>query len=504
MNASVDAQSPPERVENEDSKITKPNERKQQTDKDDSNAYEVELSRGRQLLVWSIALVALALSLYVGLVTGEGPTLWGLLPIVAYAVLALLGMDIVAATVVAIVSGVLILGMSPAAFGKVLGESMGDLITMIGLIIMLGAGVGEILKVTGVAQQIVKGVMRVFGERHRITIAYGIMTSCVVLVASLGTLAGAIAIAAPILIPIAARMQFTKSATAMMMFVGGASGLAIAPFAGSNVAIMEAAQVSYLQYLQYGAGPIALLSMLLGYPVVLVIQRLSLKGGDDHYSEAESGLVELDEEPKRPVLATYVFLGLLVASVVYATITNAGTSFPLLALPILGVATGLAGGLGLSDVLKSIYKGCASLVSIFILFWLLAALFKMIDLLEPFQVILDMYGAQLASSSQFVFTVLIALLGWVGVPGATAAQVVLLHEVFGPVATTMGVSAGAWVVVLLFASKADTYGPFPNGNMIGVMGLARSKSLRFMLIGGWLLLIPATLFYGAILFFEGQ
>ncbi len=473
------------------------------TDDAATNAYEVELSRGRTITVWTLALVGLAVSIGVGLTTGDGPTLWGLLPIVLYAVLALLGMDIVIATVVATLAGVAIAGLSPVEFATVLGESMADLITMIGLIIMLGAGVGEVLKVTGVAHTIVRGVMRLFGERHRIAIAYGIMTSCVVLVASLGTLAGAVAIAAPILIPIAARMQFTRAATAMMMFVGGASGLAIAPFAGSNVAIMEAAQVSYLQYLLYGAGPIAVLSLLLGYPVVLVIQRLSAKHGDQ-YTAAESGLVEQDATMAHPRRATAVFLVTLVASVVYATVTEAGTSFPLLALPLLGIVTGLAGGLGIRDVLQCIYKGSAALVSIFILFWMLAALFQMIDQLAPFDVILDRFGGDLASGSQFVFTILIALLGWVGVPGATAAQVVLLNEVFGPLASTMGVSAGAWVVVLLFASKADTYGPFPNGNMLGVMGLARSKNLRLMLIGGWLLLIPAALLYGTILFVEAM
>ncbi|WP_297746685.1 Na+/H+ antiporter NhaC family protein [uncultured Tessaracoccus sp.] len=472
-------------------------------DSEDSNAYGVELSKGRQTLLWVLAAIGIGLSLYAGFTTGEGPTLWGLLPIILYAVLSLLGMDIVVATVIAIASGVTIAGLGPAEIGKVLGDSMADLITVIGLIIMLGAGVGEILKVTGVAKTIVRGVMRVFGDKRRWAIAYGIMTSCVVLVASLGTLAGAIAIASPILLPIAARMKFTKSATAMMMFIGGASGLAVAPFAGSNVAIMEAANVSYLQYLQYGAGPIAILSMLLGYPVVLFIQRLSAKH-DDYYTDAEIGLADDVEIPKNAGRSTAVFLLALVASVVYATWMEAGTTFPLLALPFLGLVTGLAGGLGLTDILKHFYKGCASLVSIFILFWMLAALFIMIDTLAPFDVILETYGEGLASGSRFLFTILIALLGWVGIPGATAAQVVLLNEVFGPLATTMGVSAGAWVVVLLFASKADTYGPFPNGNMIGVMGMARSKNLRNMLIGGWLLLIPATILYAAILFVEAM
>jgi hypothetical protein len=113
--------------------------------------------------------------------------------------------------------------------------------------------------------------------------------------------------------------------------------------------------------------------------------------------------------------------------------------------------------------------------------------------------VLEIFGPQLQSSSGVGFAVAIALLGWVGVPGATAAQVVLLDQVFGDLATTVGLSSGAWVIVLLWASKADTYGPFPNANMVGAMGLARSTNLRSLLLTGWLVLIPASLMYVGIL-----
>ena len=58
------------------------------------------------------------------------------------------------------------------------------------------------------------------------------------------------------------------------------------------------------------------------------------------------------------------------------------------------------------------------------------------------------------------------------------------------------------MVVLLFASKADTYGPFPNPNMVSTMGLAHSTNLRTMLLTGWVLLVPVALMYVAMLFFE--
>ncbi|MCG5219917.1 Na+/H+ antiporter NhaC family protein [Streptosporangium sp. KLBMP 9127] len=468
--------------------------------KDEGNAYEVDTSAGRRRLNNIIAIVGLLASIGAGFL-GGAPTIWGLLPIVLYALLALLGMDIVVATVIALLSGVLIAQLPPLEIGNLLGDSLADQVTMIGLIIMLGCGVGEVLKTTGVAGTIVRGVMRVVGEKSRLAVILGMMVASLLLVASLGTLAGALAIAAPVLLPIAARMGFTRSATASMMFIGGCAGLTIAPFAGSNVAIMEAAGIGYLGYLGYGAGPLAVLSLIMGLLVVPWMQRRTVRT-DDHYTEAEVGAAaDQDVRKAGAGRATTVFLLVLLASVGYATFTNAGTSFPLLALPVLGVATGLAGGLGTKEIVGLIYRGAARLISIFLLFWLLAGLFILIEKLAPFKVILDMYGESLAGSSPFVFSILIALLGWVGVPGATAAQVVLLDQVFGDLATNIGVTTGAWTVVLLFASKADTYGPFPNGNMVGAMGLARSANLRNMMITGWALLVPACVMYTIILLF---
>ncbi|TWD72518.1 Na+/H+ antiporter family protein [Kribbella amoyensis] len=463
----------------------------------DANAYDVQLSPGRRRVVNLLAVIGLVASVIAGLAT-DGPTLWGLLPIVLYAVLCLLGMDIVVGTVLAVLSGVLIVGLSPLETGTLLGESLADSVTAIGLIIVLGAGVGEVLRVTGVASTIVHGVMRVVGDRNRTAVVLGVMIACLILVASLGTLAGALAIAAPIVLPITARLGYTRSATASMLFIGGCAGLTVAPFAGSNVAIMTAADVGYLTYLGYGAGPLAILSLILGPFVVAFIQRRTAGTGDEY----ELGELVGDDgagAARAPRAATIAFVVTLLASVVYATITEAGTNFPLLALPLLGVVTGVAGRLPARDIAEHMYRGGAKLISILLLFWLLAALFALIDKLAPFQVILDAIGPELATVSGFGVAIAIAVLGWVGVPGATAAQVVLLDKVFGTLAASAGVGPAAWVVVLLFASKADTYGPFPNANMVGSMGLARSSNLKNMMITGWLMLIPACVMYAGIL-----
>ncbi|MEV7971731.1 Na+/H+ antiporter NhaC family protein [Cellulomonas sp. NPDC089187] len=441
------------------------------------------------------AAVGLVASLVAGLLTAP-PSIWGLLPIVLFTVLVVLGAPMLRAGLVALASALLVLLPGPSAVWEIVRTSIPNQVTIIGLVIVLGAAVGEVLRRTGVAAALVRGIVGLVGDRGRTATALAIMLSCLVLVAALGTLAGALAIAAPLVIPVAARLGFTRSATASMMFAGGGAGLALAPFAGSNVAVMTAAGAGYPEYLVYGALPLAAVSVLVGLPVALWMQRRT----DDVYGP-EDAAGDASVTTLRTRAATWTFLVLLVGSVVGAVVVDAGLFFPVVALPVLGVVTGLIGGLGGSTV-RALGTGAWSMRGMFLLFLLLAVLFVTVDLIAPFDVVIDRWGDSIGALGPFLFAVVVALLGWVGVPGATAAQVVLLNELFGGLAGQIGIGAGTWIIVLLFASKADTYGPFPNPNMVGAMGLARSTNLRGMLLTGWSLLVPACCVYLLLMFLE--
>ncbi|MFF4837732.1 Na+/H+ antiporter NhaC family protein [Streptomyces sp. NPDC001315] len=456
---------------------------------------------GRRTLAPAAAGVALLASLVAGLTT-DAPTVWGLLPIGMYAVLSLTGMNLVTVTAVALGSAVLVALPPLGQAGEVLGNSLTEPVTIIGLIIVFGSAVGEALRVTGVADALVRGIMR-YADGHGTTVLmYGMMLACLVLVTSLGTLAGALAIAAPLLVPIAARAGFTRSATAATMFLGGCAGLALAPFAGSNIAIMKTADTGYLTYVTVGAGPLALLSLVLAAVVVPWVQRRSAAQGDfyrpDEVTEADRDTVT-PAQAARTRRATWAFALTLLATVCYAAATKADTAFPLIALPVLALVTVAAAGLSPVRALKAVLTGGRRMLPMLLLFWMLAALFGFIDLLKPYDVVLEHFGPGLRGMSALPFALAVAALGWVGVPGATAAQVILIGEVFGPIGHEVGVTPAAWVIILLWASKADTYGPLPNANMVGAMGMARAGRLPYLLGTGWALLLPACALYTVLL-----
>ncbi|BBH68766.1 permease [Actinoplanes sp. OR16] len=459
---------------------------------------DVATRRPAAITAWAVAAAGLVAALVCGLTTGT-PTIWGLLPIGLFGVLVVSGMGMLPAALVSTLAALLVLLPAPAGLGSLAVASIGNQVTLIGVIIVLGAAVGEVMRRTRVADVIVRAcVGLVDGRGPRVT-SFAIMVACLILVAALGTLGGALAVAAPLVIPVAARLGYTRSATAAMMFVGGCAGLALAPFAGSNVAIMSAADAGYGQYLLYGALPLVAVSLLVGLPVVSWMQRHST----DHYDDEDRASEEQATAPgRRASIATAVFASVLVAAVVWAIVANAGLVVPLVALPLLGVLTGLAGGLGFTGTLRALAAGGRGMLGMLGLFLLLAALFVAIEELGPFDVVLARYGDQMAGLSPFALAIAIALLGWVGVPGATAAQVVLLDQLFGEIAASAGIGMASWIVVLLFASKADTYGPFPNANMIGAMGLARCLNLRAILLAGWAILIPAVGVYAILLYIE--
>ncbi|MGU3292706.1 Na+/H+ antiporter NhaC family protein [Williamsia sp. M5A3_1d] len=449
-----------------------------------------------------VAAASLVLSLVIGL-TVDGFTLWGFLPIGLYGILAALGMPILKATVVAVGSGLAILLPGPGVALDMAREAATDQVTVIGVVILLGGALAEILRATGAAKTIVTTAIRLVGTSNPTAVANGIMLTCLLLVAALGTLAGALAVAVPVLLPVAARAGLTRSATAAAVFIGGCAGFAVAPFAGGNIAIMGAADVGYLSYLLHGGGPLAVVSIAVGMIVVPWMQRRT-RDTDDHYSPDELIAVGSDAaqigDDRRATRAALVFAVTLVVVLVVATVTTAGVALPLIALPLMSVATALGAGMSPKAFVLSAVRGAANLAWLFALFVLLAVLFTAIARINPFAVVLGSYGDDIGHLSPFLLAMTVAAIGWVGVPGASAAQVVLLDKVFGELAAVAGIGAGVWVVVLLFASKADTYGPLPNVNMLGVMGLCRSADVRNILIVGWCVLVPAVLMYTALIF----
>src|SRR5690606_30296235 len=235
----------------------------------------------------------------------DAPTLWGLLPLGLFVVLLLLDLDIVLATVVSCLAAMLILGAEPGTAAGFLGDALGSDVMAIGMIIVLGGGLGEVLTRTGAASDLVQLIMRRLGTHSPVRAQLGIMLASAVLVIALGTLIGAFALAAPLVIPIAARLGFTRSGTALMMFIGGTCGMFVAPFVGSMVAIRTASGITYPDFVLSAGGPLAIACFAVGF--FLVRWNLRHPVSQDDYYTAEDGAADTAEVPRHARASTWGF-----------------------------------------------------------------------------------------------------------------------------------------------------------------------------------------------------
>ncbi len=460
----------------------------------DQNTQTTETASGRRTAVAQV--VATTAGLVTAVVLGfalDTPGIWGLLPLLMYAALLLLNVDVVGATAVALLSGFLMLQSGPAESAGILGEALGSDIVVIGLVIVLGAGLGEVLMRTGAAGDLVRVVIARFGIDSPIRAQLGIMLATAILVIALGTLIGAFALAAPLIIPIAARLGFTRSGTALMMFIGGTCGMFVAPFVGSMIAIRTASGIGYLEFVAVAGGPLAIACFTVGFFLVRWNLRHPADAADFYDDEDQ---VDPEETvPQHARASTLGFLAAFVVAVVYGVATEAGTAYAILALIFLSLVAGAFGRMRPEQLLAAIYDGSGRVMNFFLLFWLLGAMFAVIELMDPYTVILESYGSALETLGTFAFLLLVGLIGWIGIQGASAAQVVLVDNIFGSTATALGVPVSAWSVVLLASAQADTYGPWPGANMIAPVGLARSTALKRVLYTSWILLLVSLAVY---------
>lgn len=339
--------------------------------------------KGGQFARWAFALfvVALILAVYI-CVAMEPPTIWGLLPIVFYAVVVLLGVDVVLATMGALVVAVVMTGTPPKALAGILAESLGSFIAVVGLIIILGSGLGQVAKETGVAECFVHTIVHHIGVRTRRQVQIGIMLTSTLLVAMLGTLAGANAILAPIVIPIAATVGFTPPAVAAMLHAGGAPGLFVGPFTPPVVTLTGTAGVGYLPYLTWAGLPMAIATWVTGFFMTMWIQRRT--EGVYAYEEAEivQGALTITPQAWR---GTWAFVVTLLAMVIYGIWIKAGYSYAILVMLVVSFVTGLAAGRKLLQILQDIYAGASKLIWLFLLFWLFNPLMVLVGQAKAYE-----------------------------------------------------------------------------------------------------------------------
>jgi H+/gluconate symporter-like permease len=406
--------------------------------------------------------------------------LLGLLPLVVYIVLVFRDMDILPATAVCVVLGAILSRQTPLSFAAALAGSMGSFLALVGLIIMLGRGLGEVLAATGVSHTIVHRIIYGVGVDTEKKAMFGIMTACLVMVGLLGTMAGGNAIIAPIVLPMAAAVGLSRSTVGVIFQAVGEEALILGPFTPPVVTLLGLTKIGYGEMLLYVAGPVALITLVVTW---FMIQRIQVRTREtDPYEKPDPA--ERFEPTPRSRRATAVFVCSFCAAVVYGMIVKAPTSFVVVIMLGLSFITGFTGGLKIDEILKLVVRGMAANIGLFLLFLLLDPFINFVEQAGGFSALATLLKPVMETGGRPAIVMTGGLLGAFGISGATVATLKLLHEMFNPLLARYAVSMLAWSLALVVATRVHNF-VFPGANMVSSLGFAESDDLKAMLRNGW-------------------
>ena len=415
--------------------------------------------------------------------------IFGLVPLIIYIILSFKDYNPVLNVVICVVLSAILTKQPFSSFGSVLSESLGSFLGMIGFIIMLGSGLGAILQKTGVAEYFVISLMKKIGVDSEKKAIVSTMISSTVLVSLLGTLAGANAIIAPIIIPLVATIGITPSTVAVVFMGAGLTGMFLGPYTPQVVTIMGLTNLSYGEYV-IGAGiPLAVVVLIITFIMANRIQKKTL--GVYAYDNVEKAKdnYAATKEVKNAALA---FAVSMIALIGYGITLQSGSSYAILVITVSSIITSVAGRLNANDFVDTFIKGAARMMWLFIMFILFNPFINFIAEAGSFEALVSLLQPLLESQSKVVFSFVAALTGIFGIGGAATADNIVMDNMFRGIVTDLGVSSSLWALILLVAGQITSFA-YPEADMIGQMGLARSKDMKNLVKYGIIVTICSTI-----------
>jgi len=409
------------------------------------------------------------------------PALIGFLPLVIYLYLAFKGKNLLSTVIICVLVGAVLTGQTPVSLSNEIANGLKSFLGLIGFIIMMGAGLGEVLTETKVARNLVEILIKKVGIKSQNQAIIVTMGSSTLLVSLLGTLAGANAMIAPILIPIVASFGLTPNALAVILHGAGACGLFLGPFVPPVITLMGLTGLTYGAYLANVGIPVAVLVLITTYYTGRKVQKQY--EGIEMYSTED---MDKDEEfVSTPEInkATMVFAIVMIGMLAYGIYAKAGAAYAIVVMLAVAFTTGLAAGRSMMDIIGSLTKGATRMFWLFFMFVLYDPFLKFVTMTGAFTTLGDMLKPLIDISGDIGFIIISTLVGIFGVSGAAVAQSVVLNDLFKNIVVDINLPMTIWGTVLLIGSQITSFA-YPTGDMIGQMGLARSKDLKSMIRNG--------------------
>lgn len=401
-----------------------------------------------------------------------------LLIIVVYVILVFRNVDPLVATAIGVGLGFLFNWSSPMEMGKTIEVALGSFLALVGFIIMLGRGLGEVLAETKVSHTLVHKIVYGIGVNTQRRVKIGVVMSSVVVVAVLGTLAGGLAILAPILRPIAGSVGLSRPSLAVLMQAAGEEALILGPFAPPVVALLGVTGLSYGTMLTHASIPVVLVTLITTWVMSGRLQKQYPTELFEHDANEERFV-----PTKQQNLATIVFVLAFLVCVVFGLIFKAKTSFVIFVMLFLTLTTGLVGGLNLTKIFELVVEGMKKNFHLFFIFVLLDPFLNLVKSAGGFKALTELLVPLMNMGGKPMLSILIGITGAFGMPAASAAVIKMLHEMFSPAAIHLQLSVTTFALSMLLATRVTNFA-YPGANMFAAMGFAGSENIKAMIKNG--------------------
>lgn len=408
--------------------------------------------------------------------------------IIIYAILVFRNVDPLIATAIGVALGFVFNKSTPLEIGSAMEGALNSFLALVGFIIMLGRGLGEVLTETKVSHTLVHKIVYSVGINTQRRVKIGVILSSVVIVGVLGTLAGGLAIIAPILRPIAASVGLTRPSLAVLMQASGEEALILGPFAPPVVALLGLTGLSYPHMLLYASIPISLVTLTVTW---IMARRLQQQFANELFTEED---VETQFIPnKRQQLTTLVFIFGFITCVVYGLFTHAKTSYVIFVMLFLALSTGLSGGLNLTRIFELLVDGMKKNFHLFFIFILLDPFLNLVQSAGGFSALTDLFAPLEHFGGKPMLAILTGITGAFGMPAAAAAVIKMLHEMFFPAAIQMQLNVTTFAFSMLLATRITNFA-YPGANMFAAMGFAESENIKAMIKNGLTVTVVQVIF----------
>ncbi|PWY55446.1 permease [Legionella qingyii] len=408
--------------------------------------------------------------------------------IVLYAVMLFRNVDALIATAICVGLGYLWNLSSPIDIGNSMANALGSFMALVGFIIMLGHGLGEILTHTQVSHTLVHQVVYGIGINTQRRAKIGIVLSSFIIVGLLGTLAGGLAILAPSLRPIAGSVGLSRPSLAVLMQASAEEALILGPFAPPVVALLGVTGLNYVTVLLYASLPVALVTLITTW---VMANRLQRKYANESCEDEDTS--EPFAPSKQQKRATLLFLISFMACVVYGLLAQAKTTYVIFVMLFLALITGLASQLSLIQVFKLFVEGMQKSLHLFFLFILFDPFMVLIHQAGGFIALTELLTPLINLGGKPILSMLIGFTGAFGMPGAAEATIKMLHQLFSPSVLQMQLPMISFALCMIFATRVTNYA-YPGANMFAAMGFAGSENVKAMIQNGLTVTAAQVLF----------